>query len=70
MKRLALLIALVVAGCTTASHAPRPAATDAVADPSGRHLFVWAGDAERTDPDPDFLAVLADFPSVSKPRPS
>ena len=56
MKPLALVIALVVAGCATASHDPRPASTDAVADPGGRYLFVWAGDAERTDS--DFLAVL------------
>jgi predicted RNase H-like HicB family nuclease len=58
MKRFPLVIALAAARCATASHAPRSVATDAAANPGGRYLFVWAGDAERTDPDPDFLAIL------------
>ncbi len=48
MRLLLVAVLVVAAGCAS-SRLPRPAAP-------GAHLFVWAGDAERTDP--DFLAVL------------
>lgn len=52
---LALLAALLLAAGCASTRPPAPGASSASA---GRYLFVWAGDAQRADPDPDFLAVL------------
>jgi hypothetical protein len=56
MKRWLPAIALAVAGCATPSPAHPPDAAGRTQTSGSRYLFVWAGDADRTDA--DFLSVL------------
>lgn len=55
MRRFLPVLVLAVAGCASTHPSPRPD-SDTPADPGSRFLFVWAGDADRSDP--DFLSVL------------